>query len=225
MGFPADADLPLIHHRNYQVRSYRQSPTEFWLRGTVQDQKPAGVYFDDDQPLTVHQMRVDLLVAFPSMEILEADVELATHPHESCATIEPEYQKLVGLSIARGFSRSVKDLFGGPRGCTHVMALLQAMAPVAIQSTWSMRAAETGSVAVAIDRSNGDEGLREALRFNLDTCHVWAEDGEMVAAVRAGEEIPPPVWASERLVELGRDPDEWYEVRGSDRPQLREEPS
>jgi hypothetical protein len=216
MAFPSEPDLPLIHQRSYDVKAYRQSATELRLRGTVQDSKPPGVYFDDDQPLTVHHMVVELLVSFPAMQILEVDVRLGTHPHEECPSIEGDYQKLVGVSIARGFSRTVKDLFGGPRGCTHVGALLQAMAPVAIQSTWSMRAAETGSVAVAIEGTDRASGLREAMRFNLNTCHIWDEDGDMVARVLDGEEIPPPVWALERLAELGRDPEDWYALRSGD---------
>lgn len=213
MSFPPEPDLPLIHHRSYDVRAYRQSPTELRLRGTVQDQKPPGIYIDDDQPLTVHHMVVDLLISFPALQILEIDVVLGTHPHQGCAAIEPDYQQLVGLSIARGFSRAVKDRVGGPRGCTHVGALLQAMAPVVIQSTWSMRAAEEGTVAVNIGRSKSDVSVEDRLRYNLDTCHIWAADGELVAKVRAGEEIPPPVWAVERLEELGRDPEEWSQPR------------
>lgn len=213
MSLPPEPDLPLIHHRSYDVRAYRQSPTELRLRGTVQDQKPPGIYIDDDQPLTVHHMVVDLLISFPALQILEVDVVLGTHPHEGCAAIEPDYQQLVGLSIARGFSRAVKDRLGGPRGCTHVGALLQAMAPVVIQSTWSMRAAEEGTVAVNIGRSKSDVSVEDRLRYNLDTCHIWAADGELVAKVRAGEEIPPPVWAVERLEELGRDPDEWFQPK------------
>lgn len=213
MSFPPEPDLPLIHHRSYDVRAYRQSPTELRLRGTVQDQKPPGIYLDDDRPLTVHHMVVDLLISFPALQILEIDVVLGTHPHEGCAAIEPDYQQLVGLSIARGFSRAVKDRVGGPRGCTHVGALLQAMAPVVIQSTWSMRAAEEGTVAVNIGRSKSDVSVEDRLRYNLDTCHIWAADGELVAKVRAGEEVPAPVWAVERLEELGRDPDEWFQQR------------
>jgi hypothetical protein len=54
-----------------------------------------------------------------------------------------------------------------------------------------------------------------SMRFNIDTCHVWAADGEMVAAMHAGDDIPIPVWAERRLLELGRDPAEWRErMRG-----------
>ena len=215
---PPEPDLPLIHQRAYDVKAYRQSATELRLRGTLRDQKPGGVYLPDDEPMTVHHMVVDLLISFPALQIVEVDVVLQTHPHEGCKEIEGHYQKLVGLSIARGFSKHVRDLFGGPRGCTHVGALLQAMAPVAIQSTWSMRVGNQGAVAVAIDRSQGEDGLRESLRFNLNTCHIWAEDGEMVGRVRAGEEIPPPLWAVERLERMGLQPEDWSRIRRGEEP-------
>jgi len=142
---------------------------------------------------------------------VEASVQMNVTPHMKCNTIEPDYQKLVGLSIARGFSRHIKDLFGRAHGCTHIGALLQAMAPVAIQSMWSMNSANVGGDASGESNNvtSSDEGRERAMAFNLNTCHIWAEDGENVQAIRRGEDLEVPVWASERLVELGRDPMEW----------------
>lgn len=208
-------DLPelsgtLIHHRSYDVQSYREGPDRLRLRGTLQDQKPPGLYIEDDEePLTVHHMVVDLLLEFPSMTILEVAVVMGTTPTHACSGIEPDYQQLVGMSIARGFARQVKNVLGGANGCTHVGALLQAMAPVAIQSMWSMR-----SLA---NRANGQtepprfsaEDRRRSLAYNLNTCHVWAEDGPQVAAVLSGASMQIPVWAEERLRKLGRDPEAW----------------
>ena len=86
-------------------------------------------------------MQIDLEVGFPSLEIVKASVRFETHPHGGCPAIIDHYGGLVGLSIARGFTHKVRELFGGPRGCTHTTALLQAMAPVAVQCFWSMDAA------------------------------------------------------------------------------------
>ena len=85
------------------------------------------------------------------------------------------------------------------------------MAPVAVQSMWSMRTLDDGSEMVAppmpVDPT--PEQLRERFAFNLNTCHVWAEDGEMFAAIDRGEEMRPPASIVERLEALGRDPAEW----------------
>lgn len=205
---PPPPDGTLIHHRTYDVFSYRLGPDQMMLRGIVHDQKPPGIYFEGDtEPLSVHHMVVDLTLAFPSLEITKADVTMNVTPHTNCNRIEPDYQKLVGLSIARGFSRQVKDLFGREAGCTHIGALLQAMAPVAIQSMWSMNSFDQPSSGG--DPAGSEEGRERAMAFNLNTCHIWAEDGENVQAIRRGESLGVPVWAEQRLRELGRDPSEW----------------
>jgi hypothetical protein len=213
----ADVELPTLHQRTYLVRAYRQSAELMRIRGAVQDIKPPGLYIaDDPDPLEVHHMVVDLVVQFPSMEIVDANVALETHPHPQCVRIEDHYRKLIGLSIARGFTHKVRELFGGPRGCTHTTALLQAMAPVAIQSIWSLQLSEDGlgGVRVGAPRVVTPEQRQNMLRFNLNTCHVWDEEGEMMASVSAGEQVPPPLWAERRMVALGRDPAQWRERTG-----------
>lgn len=206
---PPDDDLDLIHTRDYEVRVYRLSPTQVLVRGAVSDRKPPGLYVTDDpEPLEIHQMQVELEVAMPSMEITSARVGFETHPNEACPSIAAHYEKLVGLSIARGFTHKVRELFGGPRGCTHTTALLQAMGPAVVQSTWSMavRAArEAGHAAGATD----PDDRQRRFAGNLNTCHIWAEDGEHVAQLRRGELPPPPLQVRRRLAELGRDEAEW----------------
>lgn len=212
---PPEPELPLLHDRTYSVRAYRQSDTELRIRGQIQDRKPPGVYVDTDpEPLTVHHMVVDLVIRFPTLEIIAADVVMETHPHGHCPTITDHYENLVGLSIARGFTHRVRELFGGPRGCTHTTALLQAMAPVAIQSIWSMRASdgtEGTPVAPPLPTNPTDEQIRERFAHNLNSCHVWAEDGETIGAIKRGEELDPPLWIRDRFEKLGLDLATWRE--------------
>jgi hypothetical protein len=232
----ADTGPALLHTRSYDVASYRESDNLLRIRGKVQDIKPPGLYIEGDpDPMTIHEMVVDLVVEFPSMRIVEAGVVMETHPHEECPSIVGHYEKLIGLSIARGFTHRVRELFGGPRGGTHTTALLQAMAPVAIQSLWSMLSAQEGAATeggtasggagdipspAAAGRDNGEvavvigarlspEERRERMRFNLNTCHVWAEDGPMFSLIDQGEDPPRPIWSVVGLGGRGRDPEEW----------------
>jgi len=222
----SEPDLPLLHDRTYSVRSYQRSPTEMLIRGQIQDQKPPGNYVPTDpEPLTVHHMVVDIVVSFPAMEITDAAVVMETHPHAGCVSITDHYKSLIGLSIARGFTHKIRELFGGPRGCTHTTALLQAMAPVAIQSVWSIRppgndshndtdgqAGQAGTpVPTPLPTNPTDEQIRERFAFNINTCHVWAEDGETIAAIKAGQGLEPPLWLIERLDKLGIDPAVWQD--------------
>jgi hypothetical protein len=44
----------------------------------------------------------------------------------------------------------------------------------------------------------------------VNTCHIWSEDGEHVAALRRGERSGyPPIPVRERLSALGHDEDQW----------------
>ncbi len=207
-----EPDLPLLHDRTYSVRSYRTATDQLLLRGQVLDQKPPGLYVDDEEPLPIHHMIVDLVIALPDLEIVDAEVVMETHPHVSCLSITDQYHQLIGLVISRGFSRQVRELFGGPRGCTHTTALLFAMAPVAIQSMWSIGpgpSPDETPVATPLSPIPTDAEIQDRFAHTLNSCHVWHEDGEMVAAVRRGEDLEPPLWITNRYDELGRDPATW----------------
>jgi hypothetical protein len=211
---PPDPDgLEVLHDREYRVRAFRTSSERILIRGAVRDQKPPGVYVaGDPEPLTMHHMVVDLTVAFPSMVIESADVVFEAHPHTTCVDIIGTYQGLVGLSISRGFTHKVRELFGGPRGCTHTTALLLAMGPVATQCSWSMYATAARAEGRSFMAARADmtpEQREMSLRGNLNTCHVWAEDGEMMTAARAGEPIEMMLQVRKRFAELGVPEGEW----------------
>jgi hypothetical protein len=214
-----DPDLEVLHDREYRVRAFRKDPN-LLIRGAVRDQKPPNLYFEGDPaPLTIHHMQVELEVGFPSLEIVDASVHFETHPNDVCPVITTHYEKLIGLSIARGFTHKVRELFGGLRGCSHTTALLQAMAPVAVQCFWSMTISEARKRSTERAKSADDIAFvpramtreeREAQwQMNLNTCHVWAEDSEWVDQVRKGMPVPPMLFAVKRMAELGIDEGEW----------------
>ncbi|MEA3183856.1 MAG: hypothetical protein QOJ74_333 [Ilumatobacteraceae bacterium] len=203
---PADE---LVHERDYAVRANRKGSDSLVLRGEVRDQKPPGLYLTGDpEPLTIHHMIVDLEISVPSLEITAAKVVMEVHPHSDCPRIEDHYGSLVGLSIARGFTHKIRELFGGPRGCTHTTALLQAMAPVAVQSLWSFQMAQTRTTG-EMDPYGTQAARQRVVLANHNTCHVWAEGSEHVESMLHGDQVEVPLWITKRSAELGRDPAAW----------------
>jgi len=207
---PDDEGLELIHTRDYETKIYRITDEELLVRGAVSDRKPPGLYIPGDpDELEIHQMQLELRVAMPTLEITHAQVIFESHPHAKCPMIAADYKKLIGLSIARGFTRKTRDLFGGPNGCTHTNALLQAMAPAVVQSTWS--------VSIEKQRQEGKrypsmtpEEREFRIRGNLNTCHLWDENGEHVSSYRDGTNTEYPlIPVKDRLRKLGRDETEW----------------
>lgn len=210
---PDPEGLEILHDREYRVRAFRLNDGQLLIRGAVRDQKPPGVYLaEDPEPLTMHHMQVDLTVAFPSMVIEAVDVVFQAHPHTTCVDIVEKYEGLVGLSITRGFIQKVRELFGGPRGCTHTTALLLAMGPVATQCIWSMHAVQArreGRSFMTARKDMTPEQREQSLRANLNTCHVWAEDGEMMQAAREGRPMEMMLQVRRRFAELGVPEEEW----------------
>lgn len=216
---PPDPDgAEPLHDREYRVRAFRLAADRLLLVGAVRDQKPPGMYIaEDPDPLTMHHMVVELEVEFPSLLIARAEATLNVHPHGQCPAIEDRYGLLVGHSISRGFTHRVRELLGGPRGCTHTTALVQAMAPVAVQCFWSMQAVserEQAEIDAPVEATSAQtttvqtDAREAAWRYNVGSCHVWDADGELVATAQAGEPVEVPLSIDRRLRELGRDPTE-----------------
>jgi len=214
-----EPELEPLHQRDYLVRAYKRDDSSALIRGAVMDLRPGRPFADrvaaaggndDGRPLPIHHMIVDLVVAYPDMTIIDADVVFESHPHSACPGIKPRYRELIGLSIARGFTHEVRRRFGGPRGCTHTTALLQAMSPVAVQCSFAMRDSGLAARSVPFRSNEGGDGDHDAVgafsAFMKDTCHVWAEDGEFWQGVTMGRVPPVPLTIRDRLRAAGIDP-------------------
>ena len=53
------------------------------------------------------------------------------------------------------------------------------------------------------------ERREEMWAMNLNTCHVWAEDSDVVTGLREGVAMGVPVFLRGRLDELGVQSDDW----------------
>jgi hypothetical protein len=201
---PPPEALPILHDREYRVRAFRLSGDRILIQGAVRDQKPPGLYIRiDPAPLTIHHMQVSIEISFPQLEILDVTVHFEMHPRDECPSIATDYRKLIGLSISRGFTHKVRELLGGPRGCTHTTALLQAMAPVAMQCFWSMRSAGAMLAGQPDPMLAPDRHGDQMWRMSINTCHVWDEHGDAVTARQAGTVEGFPIFVRRRLAELG----------------------
>lgn len=210
-----DDELELIHTRGYDVKGYWRRDGTLLIKGSVRDELPTRLYdIDDDEPLVMHHMVVALTVELPDLLITDVSVEFRSHPHQACPTVIDHYRHLVGLSIARGFTHKVRELFGGPRGCTHTTALLQAMAPVAMQCKLASRMMGLRQSGQDPPAALSAPDLRAARAAgNRNTCHVWAEDGEHLARIVDGSDTTLPIPIAVRIRERGGDPDEWRRQR------------
>jgi len=204
IGIVAAMSQP-IHQRSYDCEAFDEGEGRMRVRGHLTDTKPLGLGRADGEPLVIHEMTIDLFVAVPEFKIVGVEADMQVHPYAQCTHVLDDYTQLVGLSITRGYSRRVKDLFGGPNGCSHLGALLTAMGPVAIQASWSLAnldAEPHEMVALTTDPTE----RAHRLKMNANTCHVWIEGGEHLRRVEQMETPLRPGWEIERLKKLGVDP-------------------
>ncbi|MGI9598072.1 MAG: DUF2889 domain-containing protein [Acidimicrobiales bacterium] len=193
-----------IHQRSYDCEAFDEGDGRMRVRGRLVDNKPHGLGLADGEPLVIHDMMIDLIVSVPTFIIEAVESKMNVHPYRSCTDILPDYQQLVGLSITRGYSRKIRELFGGPGGCSHVGALLQALGPVAVQASWSLVTLHDDPADRLSEEADPEERARR-VKMNSNTCHVWAEGGDQITAVELGLSPSRPAWETERLEQLGVD--------------------
>lgn len=111
---------------------------------------------------TMHDMRITLVLS-QALVIESIRVEMRAVPGETCHEIEAAYEKVVGLSIAKGFSRKLREGLGGASGCAHLTTLLLQMAPTILQAQMSLE-----------DDRGFDPGNWRAL---TNSCHIFRENG------------------------------------------------
>ncbi len=191
-----------IHQRSYETEAFAEDDGTMRVVGRLVDTKPQGLGLVDGEPLVIHDMVVEMIVAGDTFEILDISTTMHVHPYGQCTKVLDSYRQLVGVSIARGYSRKVRELFGGPMGCSHIGALLTALGPVAIQASWGLnRLHDDPAEWSQLDIDPADAERR--LRMNTNTCHVWSAEGEQIARLNRGEEAERPEWEQVRLTKLG----------------------
>jgi DUF2889 family protein len=154
-----------VHVRTIRVEIAHAGPHELDVTATLVDERPAdnSKWFGAEPPPVIHDMRLALRVRHPDLVVTHVRSEMASHPYTICPEALPPLQQLVGLSIARGFTREVNERFGRQRGCAHFTALIHAMAP-AVRQGAGVAFPEQERPAV------GDPWF-------VNTCQAWREEG------------------------------------------------
>ena len=160
-----------LHHRSIDYRAWAVED-DLVVVGRLTDSRPWAE--DGSAVSTVHDLELRVAVRTADLTITGATAEMHTYPHTECPMIEAAFAGLVGLNVARGYTREVQSRFGGPRGCTHLEHLARSLGPVVIQTVTSRR-------ALSVSRGESEDLLSAAggtgSPWARDSCHIWAEGG------------------------------------------------
>jgi len=160
-----------IHDRTIEISTYVYEPDAVAVEGRLTDNRLRKTYYlsgESRPPGIVHDMVIRMIVRGPRLTIEALDVEMLTVPKEECREIVDALQQVVGMKIRAGFTEKIKSTLGGAKGCSHLVALLLAMAPAAVQGAWA---------AVAQNPVDRAAVSGAAVKFLENTCHVWRSDG------------------------------------------------
>lgn len=177
---PEPAPRDAVHTRSIVCRSFRRHDGLVEVDGRFIDTRP----FRYDSPWrgecqpgeALHNMQLRLTLD-RQRTIVALVSAMPSTPYAGCAEVNPNFQSLVGLSVARGFRKALRERLDGVAGCTHVVALLDAMSAAAVQSF--------ASIANAPRAPGQPEPVRIwRLDALLNTCWSYREDGPVVQRMR-----------------------------------------
>jgi len=169
-----------VHRRGIEMHSYPLEDGSLIVEGRLKDdQLTPGYRWDGERrPAgTVHEICVRILVGEWPLRILDAEAEMEQIPHELCPTTQESVRKIIGMTIAAGFSNEVRRRLGGIRGCAHMTFLVMAMGPAAIHGFWTMKSKTRRPLPKSLEEFSG-------LSMLMNSCSLWRKDGPMLRYIK-----------------------------------------
>lgn len=168
-----------IHNRNIEITTYSWDDDHVLVVGEFREQRDVefvNQLSEQVKPGVYHNMIIELLVSTEAMTIEEVEISLPQLPREDCPAIYNSLDGIKGMQIGRGFSRAIRQMAGGAKGCTHLNTLLLAMAPAVLQGGWI-----NSSWKQKVPQEKDSRQLLDAL---ADSCWTWRKEGPLVTGIK-----------------------------------------
>lgn len=137
MGLPDSAPRKYVQSRDIACKGYYREDGLWDIEGHLLDTRNYSYWSRERGERSpgepVHDMWMRLTVD-NNYEVKAVAATIEASPLAICPNIIPSFQQLVGLRIGKGWNKSVRALFGGSLGCTHMVELLGPLASTAIQT-------------------------------------------------------------------------------------------
>lgn len=100
-------------------------------------------------------------------------------PYAICPQAAPNFARLAGIRIGRGFIRAANERIGGVHGCTHLRELLGQMGTVAFQTMYSIRQ-KRDAAPNAVSTPDVPASVPASRPPMLGTCLAYAPESPVV---------------------------------------------
>ncbi len=168
---PTPAPREPLHTRKVRCQGFRRDDGLYDIEGTLIDVKSVDFHNMDRGHVRpgepIHEMWLRLTVDI-DFNVIDVEARSVWGPYTICGDITPNFKRLKGLTIQRGWTQKTRELLGGTQGCTHLVELLGPIATTAFQTIHGDR--------VERDNREGRKG-KPAL---IGSCHAYAPDSVVV---------------------------------------------
>ena len=169
MPLSSPAARERLHQRRVSYEGFRRDDGLFDIEAHITDHKDRDYQLamgTRSKDIPVHQMwaRVTIDRRFDVIDI-EAVTDEMPYPGQ-CNRIGPQYKKLIGSNLLKGFRKTISEHMGGVKGCTHLSELLGYLPTAAVQTFAGIK--------------NETESVDGNKPFQLDSCHALATNTETV---------------------------------------------
>ncbi len=169
MPLSSPAARERLHLRRVSYEGFRRDDGLFDIEAHITDHKERDYKLamgTRSKDIPVHNMwaRVTIDRRFEVIDI-EAVTDEMPYPGQ-CNRIGPEYKKLIGSNLLKGFRKSIAENMGGVKGCTHLSELLGYLPTAAVQTFAGIK-----------NEADSVDGKKP---FQLDSCHALATNRETV---------------------------------------------
>ena len=179
MPLSPPADREKLHTRTIEMHGYRRADGLFDIEARLTDTKSYEFSNHDrgviEPGVPLHGMLARMTVS-EDMVITAFEAVTEHGPYAICPSAAPNFARLAGLRIGRGFVKAANERVGGVHGCTHLRELLGQMGTVAFQTLYAVRM--RNPAAPAPDAPNATETASRPVM--LGTCLAYAPDSPVV---------------------------------------------
>ncbi|MBU1342450.1 MAG: DUF2889 domain-containing protein [Proteobacteria bacterium] len=165
-----------IHTRDIRLATYPYTESRVVVHGVLKDQRYIKVFDVTGAvigPGIIHHMDVKLLIKADPLTIEDAQAQMLHVPMSECTTTLDTIENLKGLEIKSGFSKMIRSIMGGNKGCTHLCQLVIAMGQEIVHGWLTQKRKDKPPVPK-------DFNSFSEKKYLIDSCRMWSGQGPKV---------------------------------------------
>lgn len=170
---------PQIHTRDIKLATHAHTKERVIVQGSLKDRRLIPIFDITGtlrEPGIVHHMEVTFLIRPNPLSIEDAYAQMHTVPMQECRQTLDTIEQLKGIQIQAGFSKQIRSIMGGKKGCAHLCNLVISMGQEIVHGWLTHQRKEPSAIPDNTDNFNGK-------KYIIDSCRMWTGSGPKMKAL------------------------------------------